>query len=128
VLPRLYREAPLNSIWEGSGNVAALDVLRIVRRQPEAVEAFLAELEPELRPELGQTEEWDARRLAETLAVALQATLLVRFAPSEVSELFVASRVRDERGRAYGTLPESAGGLAAIVERHRPLAGERVAG
>ncbi|MEX0674686.1 MAG: acyl-CoA dehydrogenase family protein [Gaiellaceae bacterium] len=126
-LPRLYREAPLNSIWEGSGNVAALDVLRIARRQPEAVEAFLAELEPELRPELAPTEEWDARRLAETLAVALQATLLVRFAPSEVAELFVASRVHGEHGRAYGTLPESAG-LPAIVERHRPLAAARVAG
>jgi putative acyl-CoA dehydrogenase len=127
VLPRLYREAPLNSIWEGSGNVAALDVLRIARRQPDAVEAFLAELEPELRPELARTEEWDARRLAETLAVTLQATLLVRFAPSEVAELFVASRVHGEHGRAYGTLPESAG-LTAIVERHRPLAAARVAG
>jgi len=127
VLPRLYREAPLNSIWEGSGNVAALDVLRIVRRQPEALEAFRAELEPELRPALEGAEEWDARRLAERLAVALQATLLVRSAPAEVAELFVASRVRGERGRAYGTLPESAG-LAAIVERHRPLAGTRVTG
>ena len=121
VLPRLYREAPLNSIWEGSGNVAALDVLRIARRQPEAVEAFLAELEPELRPPLEGAGEWDARRLAESLAVALQATLLLRFGPPEVAELFVASRVRGEHGRAFGTLPESVG-LAAVVERHRPLA------
>ena len=121
VLPRLYREVPLNSIWEGSGNVAALDVLRIVRRQPEALEAFLAELEPELRPELPSAEEWDARRLAETLAVALQATLLVRFAPQEVADLFVASRSRGGRGRAYGTLAGGAA-LAAVVERHRPQA------
>jgi putative acyl-CoA dehydrogenase len=122
VLPRLYREVPLNSIWEGSGNVAALDVLRIVRRQPESLEAFLAELEPELRPELPPAEEWDARRLAETLAVALQATLLVRFAPQEVADLFVASRIRGGRARAYGTIADG-GALAAVVERHRPLAG-----
>ncbi|MBD0338397.1 MAG: acyl-CoA dehydrogenase family protein [Thermoleophilia bacterium] len=119
VLPRLYREAPLNSIWEGSGNVAALDVLRIVHRQPEALEAFLAELEPELRPDLPAAEEWDARRLAETLAVALQATLLVRFAPAEPADLFVASRVQGGRGRAYGTLAD-VGSLLAVVERHRP--------
>jgi putative acyl-CoA dehydrogenase len=121
VLPRLYREAPLNSIWEGAGNVAALDVLRIVRRRPEALEALLDELEPELRPAVDSTEDVDARRLAETLAVALQASLLVRSGPAEVAEAFVVTRVRGERGRAYGTLPAGAA-LEAIVERHRPLA------
>jgi putative acyl-CoA dehydrogenase len=123
VLPRLYREAPLNSIWEGAGNVAALDVLRIVRRQPEALEAFLAELEPELRPAVDEVEEHDARRFAETLAVALQASLLLRHAPAEVADGFVAGRVRGERGRAYGTLPAGAA-LDAIVERHRPVMAE----
>ena len=125
VLPRLYREVPLNSIWEGAGNVAALDVLRIVRRQPEALEAFLDELEPELRPAIEPTDEADARRFVEELAVALQATLLVRHAPDEVADAFVASRIRGERGRAYGTLAGSA--AHEIVERHRPLAHTQVA-
>jgi putative acyl-CoA dehydrogenase len=120
VLPRLYREVPLNSIWEGAGNVAALDVLRIVRRQSDALEAFLDELEPELRPAIEPVDEADARRVVESLAVALQATLLVRHAPDEVADAFVASRIRGERGRAYGTLGTNAS--HAIVERHRPLA------
>jgi putative acyl-CoA dehydrogenase len=125
VLPRLYREVPLNSIWEGAGNVAALDVLRIVRRQPEALEAFLEELEPEFRPHVEPLEEADARRFVEELAVALQATLLVRHAPEEVSDAFVASRIRGERGRAYGTLTTIA--TREIVERHRPLAHTQLA-
>jgi putative acyl-CoA dehydrogenase len=125
VLPRLYREAPLNSIWEGAGNVAALDVLRIVRRRPESLEAFLDELEPELRPDVRAVEEADARRFVEELAVALQATLLVRHSPEEVSDAFVASRVHGRRGRAYGTLATNA--ARAIVERHRPLATTQVA-
>jgi putative acyl-CoA dehydrogenase len=124
VVPRLYREAPLNSIWEGAGNVAALDVLRIVRRQPEALDAFLEELEPELRPEVEPVDEADARRFVESLAVALQATLLVRHAPEEVADAFVASRTRGERGRAYGTLGTNA--TREIVERHRPLAQSQV--
>ena len=124
VLPRLYREVPLNSIWEGAGNVAALDVLRIVRRQPEALEAFVDELEPELRPAIEPVEETDARRFVESLAVALQATLLVRHAPDEVADAFVASRIRGEHGRAYGTLGTNAS--HAIVERHRPLAEAKV--
>jgi len=124
VLPRLYREAPLNSIWEGAGNVAALDVLRIVRRRPEALDAFLEELEPELRPEVEPVDEADARRFVESLAVALQATLLVRHAPGEVADAFVASRIRGERGRAYGTLGTNA--TREIVERHRPLAQSQV--
>jgi putative acyl-CoA dehydrogenase len=126
VLPRLYREVPLNSIWEGAGNVAALDVLRIVRRQPDALEAFLAELEPEFRPAVEPVDEADARSFVETLAIALQATLLVRHAPDEIADAFVASRVRGERGRAYGTLGATV--PDAIVERHRPLAEAKVAG
>jgi putative acyl-CoA dehydrogenase len=125
VLPRLYREVPLNSIWEGAGNVAALDVLRIVRRQPEALDAFMEELEPELRPDVEPVEEADARRFVESLAVALQATLLVRHAPEEVADAFVASRIRGDRGRAYGTLETNA--THEIVERHRPLSQSQVA-
>jgi putative acyl-CoA dehydrogenase len=119
VLPRLYRESPLNSIWEGSGNVQALDVLRALRREPEAVEAFLAELEPDDRPRveraLAAAGEGDARRLVETMAVALQASLLDRHADPAVAEAF---RARDG-ARAFGTLPPGLD-LERIVERHRP--------
>lgn len=116
-LPRIYREQPLTSIWEGSGNVIALDVLRAARREPESLEAFLAELDPDLRPHTGgAVEEVDARRFVERLALALQGTLLRRHGDPAVAEAFFA---RD--GGAYGTLP---GGLdfRAIVERHMPQA------
>jgi putative acyl-CoA dehydrogenase len=116
-LPRLYRESPLNSIWEGAGNVNALDVLRALAREPESRDAFLAELEPQFRPaverELAAADEAGARRLVEAMAVALQATLLVRHSPGVVADAFLA------RSGGYGTLP-SAIDLAAIVERHRP--------
>ncbi|HET8651815.1 MAG TPA: acyl-CoA dehydrogenase family protein [Gaiellaceae bacterium] len=119
VLPRLYREAPLNSIWEGSGNVNALDVLRVLRKEPDALERFLAELEPEFRPEVADADEFGARRLVESLALALQASLLIRHAPPEVADAFVATRLRADRGRAYGTLPAGVD-ATAILERHRP--------
>lgn len=111
-MPRLYREAPLNSIWEGSGNVIALDVLRAIGREPEAVAAVQAELGAALgvdprfdaavkdlgllldevtRAELGAAQ-GQARQLAGSLALALQGSLLLRFAPTEVSEAFCASR------------------------------------
>ena len=90
-MPRLYREAPLQSIWEGSGNVAALDALRALTRQPEAAEAFFAELEQargadrrlddavdQLRKDAADPSEHAARRLAESMAVTLQASLLIR--------------------------------------------------
>jgi putative acyl-CoA dehydrogenase len=113
-LPRIYREQPLSSIWEGSGNVIALDVLRAIRREPESLEAFLAELEPDLRPPVDDIDELSARRLVERLALALQGTLLRRHGAPAVADAFFA---RD--GSAYGTLP---GGLdfASIVERHTP--------
>jgi putative acyl-CoA dehydrogenase len=118
-LPRLYRESPLNSIWEGSGNVQCLDVLRALQREPESAEAFLAELEPQDRTRaeraLADGSEEGARRLVETLAVALQATLLDRHGDPAVAEAF---RARGGYG-AFGTLP---GGidLDRIVDRHRP--------
>ncbi|MGE5689915.1 MAG: acyl-CoA dehydrogenase family protein [Pseudomonadota bacterium] len=122
-LPRLFRESPLNSIWEGSGNVIALDVLRTIDREPASLEAFLAELEPVPRTHaeraLAETDEGGARRLVETLAVALQASLLLRHAPAEVSDAFVASRLDGDGGRQYGTLAKGAA-LDEIVERHRP--------
>jgi putative acyl-CoA dehydrogenase len=116
-LPRLYRESPLNSIWEGSGNVQCLDVLRALQREPEAAERFLAELEPRDRavvePALAAADEPGARRLVETMAVALQATLLDRHGDLAVAAAF---RARD-RHAAFGTLPAGLP-LGAIIERH----------
>jgi len=116
-LPRLYRESPLNAIWEGSGNVQCLDVLRALRREPEAAERFLAELEPRDRAAveaaLRAADEAGARRLVETMAVALQGTLLDRHGDPAVAAAF---RARERYG-AFGTLPAGLP-LAAIIERH----------
>jgi putative acyl-CoA dehydrogenase len=120
VLPRLYRESPLNSIWEGSSNVQCLDVLRALRREPSAAARFLSELEEDERAgverALAQADEEGARRLVETMAVALQSTLLDRHGDPAVAEAF---RARGSLG-AFGTLPAGLP-LAAIVERHRPV-------
>jgi putative acyl-CoA dehydrogenase len=131
-LPRLYREAPLNSIWEGSGNVSALDVLRALQRETAAAEAFLAEVElgrgvdrrldaalDRLPKQLAEAEEGSARRLAEELAVTLQASLLVRHAPAYVADAFCAARLDGQGGRAFGTLPAGAD-TAALVARGTP--------
>ncbi len=120
-MPRLYREAPLNSIWEGSGNVTALDVLRAVTREPDAVDAVLAEIDAasgdatfdrgvrELRTELRSREPRRARRLAELLALCLQGSLLLRHSPDEVSSAFLRSRfLPDGPWRTAGTLPAQA--------------------
>jgi putative acyl-CoA dehydrogenase len=120
VLPRLYRESPLNAIWEGSSNVQCLDVLRALRREPTAAERFLSELDGADRARveraLVDADEGGARRLVETMAVALQATLLDRHGDPAVAEAF---RVRGSFG-ALGTLPAGLP-LGAIVERHRPV-------
>jgi putative acyl-CoA dehydrogenase len=122
-LPRLYRDAPLNGIWEGSGNVTALDVLRALRTSPSTVDAYAAEIAPALgvSPLLdaawtevakmlaGSPDEADARVLAERMALALQAALLVRFSPGAVADAFGAARLGPAAGRAYGALP---GGLS----------------
>jgi putative acyl-CoA dehydrogenase len=119
-LPRLYRESPLNSIWEGSGNVIALDVLRAMARSPGSVEAFLAEIamaegaEPrldayaaKLRDDLAdvQDPEPNARRVVERMALAFQGSLLVRHGDPDVTAAFVSSRLEGDRGLAFGTLP-----------------------
>jgi putative acyl-CoA dehydrogenase len=117
-MPRLYREAPLGSIWEGSGNVAALDALRALTRQPETAEAFFAELDlaagadrrldeaiARLRKDAADPAEAAARRLAEAMAVTLQAALLVRHGHPAVADAFAATRLAGDRGHAYGTLP-----------------------
>ncbi len=133
ILPRLYREAPVNSIWEGSGNVICLDVLRAMSREPAAVPALLAELEgargahrlldramDALKDELARPEglEMRARRLTERMALTLQAALLARSAPPAVVDAFCASRLGSEWSGAYGTLPPGAD-CEAITERAR---------
>ena len=126
-LPRIFREAPLNSIWEGSGNVMCLDVLRAVAKEPESVEAVLEEIRlgatgdrrldafvDGLGQRLVRPEESEARRLVESLALALQGSLLVRFAAPAVADAFCASRLAGSRGQVFGTLPAEVD-VAAIV-------------
>ena len=136
-LPRLYREAPLASIWEGSGNVQCLDVLRAMVKSPASVDAFFAEVmegagaEPKLdayvaalRDEIPgdvETIELRARRIVERMAVALQASLLVRYGDQSVADAFCASRLSGDWGQAFGTLPAGTD-FGRIVERHRPVA------
>ncbi len=131
-LPRLYRESPLNSIWEGAGNVNCLDVLRALAKAPESLEAYVAEVRlaedprleralAEVLDELEHLEESRARYLVERLALALQASLLLRHGDPMVAEAFCATRLDGAGGRAFGTLPVGVE-LEAILERHRPLA------
>jgi putative acyl-CoA dehydrogenase len=134
-LPRLLRESPLNSVWEGSGNIQALDVLRALQREPQALNAFLGELGlargtdhrldsavKALFTELADLDgiEARARRLVERMALVLQGSLLVRFAPPEVADAFCASRLGADWGATFGTLPHTLD-LAAIVDRTRPV-------
>ncbi|WP_431964433.1 acyl-CoA dehydrogenase family protein [Nocardia sp. bgisy134] len=139
-MPMLYREAPVLGIWEGSGNVAALDVLRAMAKQPETVAAFLAEVDKaagadrnldaaadRLRTELGAlltTDDLDgvqagARRLVETMALTLQGSLLVRHGHPAVADAFCATRLHRDWGTAYGTLPPALD-TTPIIERALP--------
>jgi putative acyl-CoA dehydrogenase len=133
-MPRLYREAPLQSIWEGSGSVAALDALRALARQPESAEAFFAEVDKaagadrrldqavaRLQDELADPEQAEARarRLAEDMAVVLQGSLLVRYGHPAVADAFAASRLGGDWGRAFGTLPAGVD-TGTIIKRAAP--------
>ncbi|MGI8332151.1 acyl-CoA dehydrogenase family protein [Actinomadura scrupuli] len=133
-MPRLFRESPLNSIWEGSGNVAALDVLRAMAKEPQAVEAFFTELDAAqgadhrldeavqaLRAELGDVAgiELRARRIVERMALTLQGSLLVRHGHPAVADAFCASRLGGDWGTAFGTLPAGMD-FSAIIERATP--------
>jgi len=133
-MPRLYREVPLNSIWEGSGNVNCLDVLRGMVRSPGSVDAFFDEVEQAsrvdrrlgsfvagLKYELQDLDdiEYRARRIVESMAIALQASLLVRHGDHAVADAFCATRLEGDRGRALGTLPRGVD-CEHIIERHRP--------
>jgi putative acyl-CoA dehydrogenase len=133
LMPQLYRDSPLAGIWEGSGNVAALDVLRAMAKEPDGLPAFLAEVQfaaggdRRLDAHVGQLQQrlvglsdqhvaqLEARRIVEDLALALQASLLVRFAPHPVADAFCAGRLGGG-GHAYGTLPAGLE-LGAIVDR-----------
>jgi putative acyl-CoA dehydrogenase len=127
-LARVYRQQPLQSIWEGSGNVVCLDVLRALGREPETRQAILDEIALAGEPELtavaeraaAEADEARARVAVERLALALQASLLVRHAPATVADAFRASRLGEGGGLAYGALPAGVD-AAAIVDRHRPI-------
>jgi putative acyl-CoA dehydrogenase len=131
-LPQLLRDAPLNGIWEGSGNVISLDVLRALAREPDGLPAFLAECErgrggdrrldahldalPATLADLaGPDAQWRARHAVEALALAFQASLLVRHAPPAVADAFCAGRLGEGRGRVYGTLPAGVDGDAIVA-------------
>jgi putative acyl-CoA dehydrogenase len=129
-MPRLYREMPVNSIWEGSGNVMCLDVLRAVSRSPEGLAAVIAELRTALGGDArydryclslsddlagGAFQEGQARRLAERLVLALQGALLIKYATAAVADAFCASRLDGNAGGAFGTLP--AGVDAGLIAR-----------
>jgi putative acyl-CoA dehydrogenase len=134
-MPRLYREAPLNSIWEGSGNVQCLDVLRAMVKSPDALEAYFAEVaeggsDPriagaaeELRADLGDMEgiEARARRIVERMAMVLQGSLMVRFGDEASADAFCASRLAGDWGQAFGTLPADTD-FTRIIDRHRAAA------
>lgn len=134
-LARLYREAPVNSIWEGSGNVMCLDVLRVLERHPESIEALRDELATarggshdydsaidQLQQALGQDAETlqaNARWLTQRMAQCLQASLLLRHAPSEIADTFCRSRLGDGVSPVYGVLPLDAP-LDTILARIAP--------
>ena len=133
IMPRLYREAPLNSIWEGSGNVICLDVLRTSQREPGALDAVLADVGDAARDDNRistgldtlremlrdkQDMEGNARLMTERLAILIQGALMRRHAPGEMADAFLHTRLGGERGRTYGTIAGVDGG--AILERAWP--------
>lgn len=135
-LARRYREQPVMAVWEGSGNVIALDVLRGIARTPQSLDAFWVELETtagasavldahvrRVRRELAEdlrdpvAAQTRARATVEAMALALQSSLMLRHAPAPMAEAFVAARLGEDRGHQYGILPRGTD-AAAIVERH----------
>ncbi|MFP3902145.1 MAG: isovaleryl-CoA dehydrogenase, partial [Acidimicrobiia bacterium] len=134
IMPRLFRQSPLNGVWEGSGNVICLDVLRAIAREPASLDVFLGELDEaagaderldaavaRLRHDVGEVMgiEARARRVVELMALALQGSLLVRFGHPAIAEAFCASRLAGDEGLALGTLPPHLE-IGAIIERAQP--------
>ena len=137
LMPRLYRDAPLNSIWEGSGNVAALDVLRAFAKEPEGLPAYFAEVElasgandqldahvSALKDRIGGLmkgdPQWSARRVVEDMGLALEASLVLRNSPAFISDAFCAARLGPDRSTTYGTLPAGID-AKAIIDRALPI-------
>lgn len=125
-LPRLYREAPVNAIWEGSGNVMGLDVLRALRQEPEAAVAgslareLSVKLDNENSTGLAATDEGDARALTERIALLASAVALKASAPAAVAETFVRARLDRSRGSFYGTTRIDAAAVELLLQRALP--------
>ena len=132
-MPRLYREAPLNGIWEGTGNMICLDVLRALNREPDTLAALIAELArargvdhrldaylDELETELSDTHDWErrGRQITAMIATAVEAALLVRHSTTDVADAFVASRLPGLSNRAFGSLPRGAD-MTVVIARSR---------
>jgi putative acyl-CoA dehydrogenase len=142
IMPRLYREAPLYSIWEGSGNVMCLDVLRALTKDPRTLEALLTELQSTARADKrldayvtaiqerfstkasngsqnSGISDYSARELTEKLALALQASLVVRHSSPAIADAFITSRLAGNHGNAFGTLSVGLD-VNAILDMDRP--------
>ena len=134
IMPRLYRDVPVNSIWEGSGNVQCLDVLRSLRKEPESIEVLLDEIKSAsgvntnfddyivaVEKELFNADnlEFRARRVVERLAAALQASVLLKNAPDYVAEAFCVSRLANDGNFNFGTLPDGVE-IEKVIARSMP--------
>ncbi|MET0071561.1 MAG: acyl-CoA dehydrogenase family protein [Candidatus Thiodiazotropha sp.] len=134
VVARLYRESPINAIWEGSGNIQCLDLIRAIEKEPKVLDSFFLELDKakqyhphydkaldELKQQLMQKSqnEYALRRLVERMALLWQAATLIQYADPIAAEPFLISRLAPEHGYMYGTLPENVD-FSAIIERAKP--------
>jgi len=135
-MPRLYREAPINTIWEGSGNVQCLDMLRAMQRNPQSYEAFMQELHGaqgkhglmdqaivDLQSEFADTRdiEYRSRQIVGKMALAMQASCLLQYGDALVADAFCQARLnRDNSGWVYGTLPKGVD-CSALIKRAQPM-------
>jgi putative acyl-CoA dehydrogenase len=134
IMPRLFRESPVNAIWEGSGNVQCLDILRAIEKQPDVLDAYFMELQKaqganrhfdtflnDIKSEFTDTNtlQYRGRIIADKMALGLQAALLLQHSTSDVADAFCLSRLASNGGSNYGTMPTGVN-CAAIVERAAP--------
>ena len=137
IMPRLFRESPVNAIWEGSGNVQCLDILRAIEKQPDVLDAYFMELQKaqganrhfdtflnDIKSEFTDTNtlQYRGRIIADKMALGLQAALLLQHSTSDVADAFCLSRLASNGGLNYGTMPTGVN-CAAIVERAAPTSG-----
>ena len=137
IMPRLFRESPVNAIWEGSGNVQCLDILRAIEKQPDVLDAYFMELQKaqganrhfdtflnDIKSEFTDTNtlQYRGRIIADKMALGLQAALLLQHSTSDVADAFCLSRLASNGGSNYGTMPTEIN-CAAIVERAAPTSG-----